>query len=188
MSSLKQLRRQLVMQDESGRRLFFPLGILSRPRVIPDRVAEDWLLRDRLQVQWLVVGPAIAAMLGGLFCYVQNWLVWSMALLLAGAGGALWSTQWRLRRSSQNWERLPRLPWTHWLRLRAAGRARIRLWQDAIVWAFLCFVGVMILRTGEPTMHVLGWLQAGVGGMRLALTLGQLAFRPRPQPDPPMAC
>ncbi|MFA7332046.1 MAG: hypothetical protein WC326_13335 [Candidatus Delongbacteria bacterium] len=188
MSSLKQLRQHLVIQDESGRRLFFPLGILSRPRVIPDPGAEDWLLRDWNRVSLLIFGPSAIVLLGGLVCYLQHWYAWSMALLLTGVSGAALGTQWHFRSSSQSWERLPRLPWSRWLRLRAVGRLLSHLLLEAASWAFLLFVGVQILRTGHADMQLLGWLQTGISGVRLALTLGQLAYRPRPTPDPPVAC
>jgi hypothetical protein len=60
--------------------------------------------------------------------------------------------------------------------------------MESIAWALLLLVGVQILRTGQADMQLLGWLQAGISGVRLALNLGLLVFRPRTNPDPPVAC
>jgi hypothetical protein len=123
-SALEAARRNLILQDDDGTRFVCLLGPFLPVRVPPDRVAEDWFLRDQLRPWSWLAGFLILLVMGAILLLpMMESKVLAVVLILALCL-ALAVRRWsRLLASTRDWRVLPRLPVSRWYRLAFRQRA-----------------------------------------------------------------
>jgi hypothetical protein len=173
MNHLDHQRARMIIEDGAGR-WYFPLGPISRPRAVPDRQAEDGLLRDLRRGSWpLMVG--VTLLFGAsLWTHFEDLDSLSILLLVLGLGLFILMRQRVARNSTREWRQGPRWPLGRWLRLRAVTRSWWLITGQLLAWGMLTFVGVMILVQGREGSTLQGVLQTGVSGIALFLELATL--------------
>lgn len=176
MNQRDHIRARMILEDGAGR-WYFPLGPLSRPRAVPDRQAEDWLLRDVRKGSWPLMVGVTLFFFAGLWAHLVDWNQLSMGLMALGLGLFLFMRQWAARQATRDWQQGPHWPLGRWLGLRAASRSWWLLSGQALAWGLLSFVGVMILIQGRDGSQLHGWIQAGVCGIAFLLELTTLALK-----------
>lgn len=174
MNQLDHLRVRMILEDGDGR-WFFPLGPFSRPRAVPDRQAEDWLLREARQGSWpLMVG--VTLLFGAaIWAHLVDRNGLSILLMALGLGVFVLMRQRVVRAATVDWRREARWGLGRWAQRRAAGLSWGHLLGMVFVWAWLAFAGGMILLNQDRTWALLqGLLQTAVCGGVLALELATL--------------
>jgi hypothetical protein len=129
-------REQWILVDTDDRCLVFPLGPFSRPRVAPDRVSEDGLLRELVRAKandW-VFSVALIPILMASF---HGWQWWAGGALAAYLLSLSLYHQRVARCAMAGWKVLPKLDLLAWLRLKAVGSPTSRVRSELISFGLL---------------------------------------------------
>jgi len=174
MNQLDHLRSRMILEDGSGR-WFFPLGPLSRPRAVPDRQAEDWLLREARRGSWPLMLGVTLLFGSAIWAHLVDRNTLSILFMALGLALFFFMRQRVVRAATCDWRREARWGLGRWAGRRAAGRSWGLVLSMVFVWAWLAFVGVMILLTGNQSWALAqGILQTAVCGSVLLLELATL--------------
>lgn len=179
-SALEAARRNLILQDDDGTRFACPLGPFLPVRVPPDRVAEDWFLRDQLRPwNWLAGLLFILAMCGSLLSLP---LMESKPLALTGllvSVAAMVVLRWRrFFVSTRGWRTLPRLQVSHWYRLAFRQRAYLQWHRSLSVELLPLFPASFLIADHRLGLYfLLVFLLQPEMTLRLLLDLSLLAGR-----------
>ncbi len=178
-SALEKARRNLILQDDDGTRFVCPLGPFLPVRVPPDRVAEDWFLRDQLRPwSWLLGLIFFLAMCGGLLLLMSDSRGLAIAYLLALSVSLV---AWRWRRflaSTRGWRVLPRLPITRWYRLAFRQRAYSQWSRGMSLEMMPLFPACMFIADGRLDLYfLLVLLLQPETTLRMVMDLSLLAGR-----------
>jgi hypothetical protein len=176
MNQLDPMRSRMILEDRAGR-WYFPLGPLSRPRAVPDRQAEDGLLRDVRKGSWPLMVGVTLFFFAAIWTHFEDWNHLSLLLMALGLVLFLSMRQRVARQATREWRQGTRWPLGRWLRLRAASRSLWLVAGQALAWGLLTFVGVMILLQGRDGSLLHGGLQAGLCGIAFLLELATLAAK-----------
>lgn len=155
-SALEKARRNLILQDDDGTRFACPLGPFLPVRVPPDRVAEDWFLREQLRSWNWLLGLVLLLTVGGavLLPMTESKVLAVTILLLLSL--ALMVRRWRrFLVSTRDWRVLPRLPLARWYRLAFRQRAFSHWGRESGLELLPLFQACMIISDNRWGLYLL---------------------------------